>query len=117
MLFPLQASVQQQQPPPSHGAGRASQRGGTRAEPRVGDVAAVTQQMGAMNVAGGAAGQRGPPRARHEREVGRYMEPKTRPDALVQKSGTCGQPIPLMTNYFRLKAKPDWTLYQVNIQI
>lgn len=36
----------------------------------------------------------------------------TRPQNLQSKRGTAGQPISLMTNYFRLIKKPGWQLYQ-----
>lgn len=69
--------------------------------------------MGGMRVGGGERG--GEQEGRHVRMERRYIEPRTRPDTLTQKSGTSGQTIPLMTNYFRLKAKPDWTLYQYHV--
>jgi len=91
------------------GSGRACQRGDTRAELRPGgDVAALAARLGGIDVGGEQEG-------RHERMLKRYIEPRTRPDSLVQKSGTSGSVIPLMTNYFRLRAKPNWTLYQYHV--
>ncbi len=37
---------------------------------------------------------------------------RTRPKDLESKKGQSGQPVNLATNYFALKMKTDWKLYQ-----
>lgn len=40
---------------------------------------------------------------------------KTRPDDLQSKLGTSGQPFKCITNYFKVRQKPDWSLVQFRV--
>ena len=72
-------------PAPTHGVGRASHRGGAKAEPRPGAVEPPTKEMAGMSI-GGAGGDRGP-RDRAQR----YIEPHTRPASVANKQGMCSK--------------------------
>ncbi|XP_037033212.1 protein aubergine-like isoform X2 [Bradysia coprophila] len=40
---------------------------------------------------------------------------RTKPQNVQSKKGTSGQPVTLLTNYFRLLKQPDWQLYQYRV--
>ncbi|KAK3581959.1 hypothetical protein CHS0354_023428 [Potamilus streckersoni] len=39
----------------------------------------------------------------------------TRPSHIVNKQGSAGRQLPLITNYFRLERAPDWHIYQYHV--
>lgn len=40
---------------------------------------------------------------------------KTKPEHVNSKSGTSGDKVPLLTNYYKLTNKPNWQLYQYRV--
>lgn len=40
---------------------------------------------------------------------------RTRPQHVVSKEGTSGNQVVLKTNYFRIKTKPQWSIYQYRV--
>ncbi len=46
---------------------------------------------------------------------GGYTEPCTRPEHIIDKRGTSGTPITVMSNFVSLKNRPDSVIYQYNV--
>jgi aubergine-like protein len=65
--------------------------------------------MGGMSLDGQGEGG---PRRRAEM---RYIEPRTRPADCTNKRGTHGNPVQLVSNYFKLLSAPNWHLYQYHV--
>ncbi|XP_075541342.1 piwi-like protein 1 isoform X4 [Dermacentor variabilis] len=104
---------QQQAPPQMPPTGRAGHRPGMMARP--GDVVPPqppTQQMGAMSLAGGDTAGRGARRGRRD-EIAILA---TRPQRITDKKGMTGNPVKLMSNYFRLLTMPNWAIQQYHVE-
>ncbi|KAH7959167.1 hypothetical protein HPB49_009136 [Dermacentor silvarum] len=106
---------QQQAPPPQMPpTGRAGHRpGGVMARP--GEVVPPQppiEQMGAMSLAGGDTAGRGARRGRRD-EIAILA---TRPQRITDKKGTTGNPVKLMSNYFRLLTMPNWAIQQYHVE-
>ncbi|XP_065831086.1 piwi-like protein 1 isoform X3 [Oscarella lobularis] len=70
----------------------------------------------------GPRGAEGGPRGPREGKSGRSMrdlqivQPHTKPAHVASKKGTSGAPVKIMSNFFRLLTRPDWAIYQYNVQ-
>ncbi|XP_075745432.1 piwi-like protein 1 [Rhipicephalus microplus] len=104
----------QQVPPHMPPTGRAAHRpAGAIARP--GDVAPVqplVQQMGAMSLGGGDTAGRGARRGRRD-DIAILA---TRPQRITDKKGTTGNPVKLLSNYFRLLTMPNWAIQQYHVE-
>ncbi|XP_015122024.1 piwi-like protein Siwi [Diachasma alloeum] len=69
------------------------------------------EQVGPGGDAGGGAG-RGAMRGRSVIHAEILM---TRPEGITNKKGTTGKPLQLTANYFKIKTKADWCLYQYRV--
>ncbi|XP_037560629.1 piwi-like protein Siwi [Dermacentor silvarum] len=106
---------QQQAPPPQMPpTGRAGHRSaGVMARP--GEVVPPQlpiEQMGAMSLAGGDTAGRGARRG-HRDEIAILA---TRPQRITDKKGTTGNPVKLLSNYFRLLTMPSWAIQQYHVE-
>ncbi|XP_054281623.1 piwi-like protein Siwi isoform X2 [Macrosteles quadrilineatus] len=103
--------------PHESSSGRASHRGAGRPQ----DDTPLVQRMGRMQMEesgnGNGSGNGAPVgrgNMRGKRQI--YVDTlRTRPETLVSKKGTTGQPIKLQANYFSLVNKPDWCLHQFRV--
>ncbi|KAL3185909.1 hypothetical protein MRX96_028785 [Rhipicephalus microplus] len=80
-----------------------------------GDVAPVqplVQQMGAMSLGGGDTAGRGARRGRRD-DIAILA---TRPQRITDKKGTTGNPVKLLSNYFRLLTMPNWAIQQYHVE-
>lgn len=116
--FPPVAQAPPVQAPQAAGTGRALHRGGISSETRPGEVPlrAVTAGMEQMRLGDGqgpAAG-RGAVRGRRMAQE----EIHSRPPSCVDKRGTQGQPIDLLTNYVRVESAKgsDFIFYQYRVE-
>ena len=99
--------------PPAASRGRS--RGATPAAPPAASAAPAptpqasaappTEAMAAMSVTERPAGRR----------YTQFQEIESRPQWCVDKCGSSGQKIPMVTNYFKLNSKPGGMIYQYNV--
>ncbi|XP_078682107.1 piwi-like protein 1 [Branchiostoma floridae x Branchiostoma belcheri] len=92
--------------------GRARQRGGATARA---PGAPPTSQLEALTLGERAPG--GGDRSVRRRRGGVVVEePHTRPEHMANKRGTTGNPVSMITNFFRVKPQPDWVLFQYHME-
>ncbi|KAH7977988.1 hypothetical protein HPB49_004122 [Dermacentor silvarum] len=70
------------------------------------------EQMGAVILAGGDTAGRGARRGRRD-EIAILA---TRPQRITDKKGTTGNPVKLLSNYFRLLTMPNWAIQQYHVE-
>lgn len=113
-------------PPPTSGepqlVGRGRGRAAVREQP-------PTRQMEQMSLNGDREGERRREPERREpepregaehsggerRREPAFVEPRTRPEHITDKRGTSGQPISVVSNFIRLRNRPDCALYQYQV--
>nr|UJZ92587.1 piwi-like protein Siwi [Scaphoideus titanus] len=110
-------------PQPAASSGRATHRGAGRPLDDPSLVQRVKQLSvgdsgGNGNGNGSGNGGNGAPIGRGNMRGKRHIfvpTPKTRPETLLSKKGTSGQPVMIQGNYFSLVSTPDWCLYQYRV--
>ncbi|XP_077286182.1 piwi like RNA-mediated gene silencing protein aubergine [Arctopsyche grandis] len=106
---PVQKQPMQQQRQTPAAAGRAAPRSG-----------GVDRAMSGLSVASTSSGDPLALTGRGGTRSGRYLESaclRTRPERFDIKTGVQGTPVNLVTNYFKLMTRPNWTLYQYRVDI
>ena len=97
------AQPKQQQPPPPQQPQAPPQPQATQKPP--------TEQMAAMGLNGAATPQ--PQGGRPPR--GPMAEPHTRPEHITDKTGVTGHTISVVSNFIRLRNRPNTAIYQYNV--
>ncbi|XP_066267753.1 piwi-like protein 1 [Branchiostoma lanceolatum] len=93
--------------------GRARQRGGATARA---PGAPPTSQLEALTLGDRPGSAPGGGGARRRRGGVVVEEPHTRPGSMVNKKGTTGNKINMITNFFKVKPKPQWVLFQYHVE-